>query len=146
MNDIKKDMMQIAHDTSDVGLVYLKGDNVWCENAGDFTLPDYMPEIGKMLTCTPRLIPSGKYIGSDRAEFSGSVVYSLMYTGDDGLPFCTTLSGEYEYSVHLGEAADSARIEIYEEPVVESVSVRASGPRKIRVRTRIRARPCSAYE
>lgn len=146
MNDIKKDTTMNRSAVDDGEMVYAHCESIWCESAGDFTLPDYMPEIGKMLTCTPRLIPSGKYIGSDRAEFSGSVVYSVLYTGDDGLPFYTTLSGEYEYTVPLGDAADSGRVEIYDEPFVESVSVRASGPRKISVRARIRSRPCIAYE
>ena len=116
-------------------------DPVWCESSGDFVLPDYMPQIARMLCCTPRLVSSGKYIGSDRAEFSGSVVYSVIYTGDDGVPFYTTLTGDYEYSLPLGEAASSPRIEVYDEPMIESVSVRASGPRKISARTRIISRP-----
>ena len=119
---------------------------VWCESSGDFSLPEYMPEIGKMLKVEPRIVPSGKYIGSDRAEFSGSVVYSVLYTGEDGVPFYTTLSGDYEYNVPLGEASDAQRIEIYDEPSLESVSVRPSGPRKISVRTRIKSQPHIMYE
>ncbi len=146
MNDIKNGTIDTAASIREGRLVNARNDSVWCESAGDFTLPDYMPEIGKMLACTPRIIPSGKYIGSDRAEFSGSILYSVLYTGDDGLPFYTTLSGDYEYTVALGDASDSSRIEIYDEPAVESVSVRASGPRRISIKTRIRSRPCIAYE
>ena len=121
-------------------------DSLLCECAGDYTLPDYMPEIAKMMICTPRLVPAGKYIGSERAEFSGSVVYSVVYTGEDGEPFYTMLTGDYEYSVPLGDAASSPRIEIFDDPVIESVSVRASGPRRISVRTRISVSPSIIYE
>lgn len=121
-------------------------DPVWCESTGDFALPDYMPQIARMLSCTPRLVSSGRYIGSDRAEFSGSIVYSVIYTGEDGVPFYTTLTGDYEYSIPLGDAAACARIEVYDEPVIESVSVRASGPRKISARSRIISRPHLVYE
>ena len=119
---------------------------VCCESAGDFSLPEYMPEIGKMLKVEPRIVSSGKYIGSDRAEFSGSVVYGVLYTGEDGVPFYTTLSGDYEYNVPLGEAADAERIEIYDEPWLDSVNVRPSGPRRFSVRTRIKAQPHIMYE
>ena len=146
-NDIKIEGISAAEPKrTDTELIPLRGESVWCESSGDFTLPDYMPRIGKMLSCTPRIIPSGRYIGGDRVEFSGSVVYSVLYTGEDGAPFWTTLSGDYEYSVPLGDAADSPRIEVYDEPLIENVSMRASGPRKMSVRTRIRSTPCIMYE
>ncbi len=151
MNDITNDIARENNTQGNelysqtYGLSDAATDAVWCESAGDFTLPDYMPEIGKMLKVEPRIIPSGKYIGSDRAEFSGSVVYSVLYTGDDGVPFYTTLSGDYEYTVPLGEASDCSEIEIYDEPTLESVSVRPSGPRKLSVRTRIKACPHILY-
>lgn len=104
---------------------------VWTESSGDFSLPDYMPQIAKMLKVEARIIPSGKYIGSDRAEFSGSVVYSVLYTGEDGVPSYTNLSSDYEYSVPLGAAADCDEVEIYDEPTIESTTVRPSGPRKL---------------
>ncbi len=146
-NEIKleaRDAADTKHTTTE--LIPIRCESVWCESSGDFTLPDYMPKIGKMLSCTPRIIPTGRYIGSERAEFSGSVVYSVLYTGEDGAPFWTTLSGDYEYAIPLGDAQDSARVEIYDEPIIENVSMRASGPRKMSVRTRIRSTPCIMFE
>lgn len=148
MNDTKnteKDKT-VAASVSGNEMKYITPESVWCECAGDFTLPDYMPEIAKMLSCTPRIIPSGKYIGSERAEFSGCVVYSVIYAGDDGLPFYTTLTGDYEYTAPLGAASSSPHVEIYDEPTIESVSIRASGPRKITARARICAVPHILYE
>ncbi|MBQ2862973.1 MAG: hypothetical protein IJE84_02245 [Clostridia bacterium] len=148
MTDIKnndKDFVPCRAETESE-MRCMSPEGVLCECAGDFTLPDYMPEIAKMLICTPRLVPAGKYIGSERAEYSGSVVYSVVYTGEDGVPFYTTLTGDYEYSVPLGDAASSPRIEIFDEPVIESVSARASGPRRISARARISAAPSVLYE
>ncbi len=134
--EIEQIDMKVAPKTTRKDLTY---DAVWCESAGDFTLPDYMPEIGKMLSCTPRILPSGKYIGTDRAEFSGSIIYSVIYTGEDGVPFYTTLCGEYEYSVMLGAASESEGLEMYDELALESVSIRPSGPRKFSVKARIKS-------
>ena len=119
---------------------------VWTESSGDFSLPDYMPQIAKMLKVEARIIPSGKYIGSDRAEFSGSVVYSVLYTGEDGVPSYTNLSSDYEYSVPLGAAADCDEVEIYDEPTIESTTVRPSGPRKLSIRSRIKSLPHVIYK
>jgi len=117
------------------------GEPVWCECSGDFTLPDYMPQIAKMLKVESRVVASGKYIGSDKAEFSGSVVWGVLYTGEDGLPYFTNLTSDYEYSVPLGDAVASEDINIYDECAVESTSVRPCGPRKLSVKSKIKALP-----
>lgn len=122
------------------------GEPVWCECSGDFSLPDYMPQIAKMLKVDARVVASGKYIGSDKAEFSGSVVFGVMYTGEDGLPFFTNLTSDYEYSVPLGDAALCDDINIYDECAIESTSVRPCGPRKISVKSKIKALPHVMYK
>ncbi len=122
------------------------GQSVWCECSGDFTLPEYMPEISKMIKVEGRAIPSGKYIGAERAEFSGNVLYSIIYAGEDGLPYFTTLSCDYEYTVPLGETLSGGETEIYDEAWVESTSVRPSGPRKLSVKSKIKATPHVIYK
>ena len=121
------------------------GQTVWSECSGDFTLPEYMPEISKMIKADGRVIPTGKYIGAERAEFSGSVVYSILYAGEDGLPYFTTLECEYEYAVPLGEALGCGEIEIYDESSIESTTVRPSGPRKLSVKSKIKGVPHVVY-
>ncbi len=122
------------------------GQGVWSECSGDFTLPEYMPEIAKMIKTEGRVIPSGKYIGAERAEFSGNVVYSILYAGEDGIPYYTTLGCEYEYAVPLGAALGCSDIEIYDETYIESTSVRPSGPRKLSVKSKIKAVPHIIYK
>ncbi len=122
------------------------GQTVWCECSGDFTLPEYMPEISKMIKAEGRVIPTGKYIGAERAEFSGSVIYSIIYAGEDGAPYFTTLGCEYEYAVPLGEAVGCSDIEIFDECAIESTSVRPSGPRKLSIKSKIKALPHVVYK
>ena len=48
-------------------------DTVFTEANEEFILPDYMPEIGRVLRVSAALLPDECYIGSDAAEFSGRV-------------------------------------------------------------------------
>ncbi len=122
------------------------GQTVWSESSGDFTLPEYMPEIAKMIKAEGRVVPSGKYIGAEKAEFSGNVVYSILYAGEDGIPYFTTLGCEYEYSVPLGDALGCGEMDIYDETSLEGVSVRPSGPRRLSVKSKIKATPHIIYK
>ena len=45
------------------------------EISGDFTLPDYQPEIKKLLRITANVLPASRYVGDRNAEFSGNVDY-----------------------------------------------------------------------
>ncbi len=116
------------------------------ESAADFTLPDYMPEIARMLKATARVVPSSRYVGSGKAEFCGNVVYSILYAGEDGTPFFTTLSGDYEYTVPLKLPSEVTSVRTYDEVTAESVSVRPSAPRRFSVRCRLKAAAYFTHE
>ena len=49
----------------------------------DFVLPDYQPEIRKVLRVTPSVRPPSRFLGTDEAEFSGNVDYYVVYAGAD---------------------------------------------------------------
>ena len=72
----------------------LFGDAVFCDISEEFTLPEYEPEIKKILRVTARVLPAGKYVGGGRAEFAGSVVYGLIYRGTEGETGCVSLSSD----------------------------------------------------
>ena len=46
---------------------------VGCELNEEFTLPDYRPEIRKLLRVTPTFAPPSVYFGAGRLEFGGGV-------------------------------------------------------------------------
>ena len=49
------------------------GEYIFTETSGDYILPDYLPEIRKILKVTSKVIPAGKFISGGKAEFAGTV-------------------------------------------------------------------------
>ena len=77
------------------------GDTVFCESNGDFILPDYLPEIRKILQVTTDLVPVGKYVGGGRAAFSGNCCHTVTYLDGEGKVASAPLTAPYEVSVPL---------------------------------------------
>ena len=102
------------------------------EAAEEFTLPDYLPEIRKILSCSAEALPENKYLDGPRVESSGLVVYSVLYLGD-GPELCSApLQSEYSVKVPVrggteGLGARDVGVTTY----CESASCRATGPRSM---------------
>lgn len=110
------------------------------EVSEDFTLPDYQPEIRRLLRIIATVRPPAKFIGSGNAEFSGNVDYTVLYTGNDGSLASAPLSSEYRFRVPFDADAD---FDLSDTPTVfclcraEAVNGRVTAPRKLTVRCRI---------
>lgn len=111
-------------------------ENVFAETNEDFILPDYMPEVRRVLRLETRLLRGEKFVGGGKAEFDGTVLYTLFYTDNEEKLTAVPLESRYEYRVGLG--ADAGDL-IYSDEALESVSLRPSGPRRVNVRAKIRA-------
>lgn len=118
-------------------------DAVFTESNEDFILPDYMPEIGRVLRVSAVLLPEAHYEGSDETEFSGRIEYRLLYGDGEGNITEAPLEGRYRYRVANG---GKASLVTDTEERIESVNARPTSPRKLSIRTRIYARPCMLTE
>ena len=112
------------------------GDTVFCDVSEEFSLPEYEPEIKKILRVSARVLPAGKYVGSGRAEFAGTVAYGLIYMGAENEIACVDLSSDYEFAVPCsgGEPA------VYADTRADSVLCRPLGPRRLQFRTKLKSR------
>lgn len=110
------------------------------EIAAEFTLPDYRSEISRLLWVRPTLLPPERFIGGGKAEFSGGVLFEVLYTGPDGVLYGTELDGGYTFGVPLDGLGSAEDVQILAEPVVDAVISRVTGPRKLSVRVRTHAR------
>ncbi|MBR3895271.1 MAG: hypothetical protein IKJ35_09055 [Clostridia bacterium] len=110
--------------------------------SADFTLPDYQPEIKRLLRVRATVSPPDKYIGAGNADFSGSIDYAILYAGNDGALYCATESGEYQFTLPIEVASD---IDLNEglvcdtEILPETVTGRVIAPRKFSVKCRLRS-------
>lgn len=50
----------------------------------DFVLPDYCPEVRRVLGVTARASVGGKYLSGEELEADGDVTYTVVYMGGRG--------------------------------------------------------------
>lgn len=120
----------------------------------DFTLPDYQPEIKRLLRVELTLPPPSRYISAGGAEFSGPAYFDILYAGGDGQLYSSRLSSEYDFEVPFDadEDADlSENVTVLAETEPESVVGRVLAPRRLGIRSRLRSRarsfaPCRQKE
>ena len=102
--------------------------DVYTESQTDYVLPDYMSDMRKILFTDASLRPSGRFAGGDQVEFSGIVVYNVIYLDSDGEISSVEFSSDYDYSLKCsgdgyGDSIADTRVPNY--------AVRLVGPRKI---------------
>ncbi len=113
------------------------GEEIFAECGGEFLLPDYLPEVRRILSVSARALPEGHFL-AENAEFAGQTVFTLLYTDDGGKLCATTLRSPYEVSLPLSEPHDGV-LTVKER--AEEVGVRLLGPRRLTLRTRVRILP-----
>lgn len=113
---------------------------VGCELNEEFTLPDYRPEIRKLLRVTPTFAPASVYFGAGRLEFGGGVSYRVLYCGEDGKLYSVDLPANYSFDTETDEDAGLlSGVVAMADIAPDSVTGRVIAPRKIAVRTGISA-------
>lgn len=108
----------------------------------EFSLPDYQPEMKRLLRVRATVMPPDRYIGSGSVECAGTVEYSVLYAGNDGLLYCTVQSGGYRFvsPVELPAEFEAGEgILCDTETVAEQVSGRVVAPRKLSLKCRLRS-------
>ena len=114
--------------------------NISIEVNSDFSLPDYQPEIRRLLSTRVSVLPPSEYVGNDSAEFSGEIRYRILYIGSDGSLYSTTLSDNYGFSAPLEYSSKNTspdEISIIVSTTPETVITRVLAPRKLNVRCKL---------
>ena len=115
--------------------------NIVSELSNDFSLPDYQPEIKRLLRVTASMLPPSKYFGAGEAEFAGNIDYYALYMGSDNEVYCAPLTGEYSVSVPIDK---DEYIDLGDELCTvaqitpDLVSGRVTSPRHITIKCRLK--------
>lgn len=110
------------------------------EATGEYTLPDYNSEIKRLLWVRPTLLPPTRFIGNGRVDFSGPLSYEVLYTAPDGGLCSAVIEDHYAFSL-TPDAADMGNngMSFSVDVTPQAVTSRVSAPRKLSVKTRLRA-------
>ena len=106
----------------------IKCADVYTESQADYTIPDYLGDVRKILFTEASLRPSGRFAGGEEVEFSGVVVYNVIYLDSEGKLCSVEFTSDYDYSIKC--SGDNYNDSI-SDTRVSNYSLRLTGPRKI---------------
>ena len=115
------------------------------EVSGDYSLPDYQPEIKRLLRIGVNVLPPDRLWGSGATELGGTLDYYVLYMGHDGSIYCAPLSGEYRMDAPSEGGLSGSMGEVGEpmvclcDAVAESPVGRVTAPRRLNIRCKIKA-------
>ena len=106
----------------------------------EFVLPDYVPEVRRILFTRAQILPESKYMSDSASgqtlDFGGTVTYSVIYIDDEGKLCSTPLCSTYEASVALKSRAST----VFVDTVCDNVTTRVSAPRRLTIKSRLKSR------
>ena len=106
------------------------------EISEDLTLPDYLPEIRRLLRVTPSISVPSQYVNGSVAEFSGTVNWNILYVCGDGTLSEASFSSPYEVSADFDESNVDDAI-AFIETIPENILGKVTAPRKLNIRGRL---------
>ncbi len=113
------------------------------EVTAEVSLPDYRPEVKRLVRVSATVTPPARYVGAANTELSGSVDFCILYTGNDGALYSTSHTSEYRIGIPVDLPSDALLGEglICDADILpEPCNARVLAPRKLSVKCRLRAR------
>ncbi|MBO5415297.1 MAG: DUF3794 domain-containing protein [Clostridia bacterium] len=113
------------------------------ETSNDYVLPDYQPEIRRVLRVSATPLPPAKYIGGGKAEFNGTLDYQLLYIGSDGEMYSAPLTAEYAFNAPLDMSSEfdlNEGVLLIADIRDDAITARVAAPRKLNIKCRLCAR------
>ena len=115
------------------------------ELVGDYSLPDYQPEIKRLLRIGTNILPPARFTGSNGTELNGMLDYYVLYMGHDNGIYCAPLSTEYRMEAEP-DADGRNFMAMAGEPMiclcdaaVDPPVGRVTAPRRLNIRCKIKA-------
>lgn len=110
------------------------------EVVSELSLPDYQPEIRRLLDTRASILSEGEFFSGTGAEMRSELVFRILYLGSDGELYSATLTDTHITSVPFeftAESAGAGDLTALHLCTCEGVSARVLGPRRLSIRTRI---------
>lgn len=115
-----------------------------CDVTEDFVLPDYIPEVRRVIGVRTVVSADGKYLSGDELETEGGVTYNIMYMDNEGAVCTTSQNSSYNGRIPLsGSIDDDDRFTpqgVVVSTSVDSVNCRVTAPRKLTLSSKVRIR------
>lgn len=107
--------------------------DVCAESGCDYSLPDYKPDVRKLLYTDAQVVPSSSFIDSGEICASGIVNYSVVYLDTENKMCGAQFSSDYDFSVKCTDGCE----DFYVDTHLAAFSVRLVGPRKFSAKSTV---------
>lgn len=144
MNEYTGDTASRQFDPSSVQASILNR-TLTAELSDDFSLPDYQPEIKRLLRIGTNILPPTRFAGNDGVELNGTIDYYVLYVGHDNGIYCAPLSAEYHLQAELDANGRSLPVAAGESWVclcdtfADPPTGRVTAPRRLNIRCKLKA-------
>lgn len=111
--------------------------DVYTETGADYVLPDYNGDVRKILYTEAKVRPSGNFENDGNIDFSGIIVYNMVYSDSENRINSVSFTSDYDFSVkcnsetYLSAIADTS---------IANYAMRLLGPRKISAKATLSSR------
>ena len=102
----------------------------------DVSIPDYIPEVRRIVGVRANPTVDGKYMAGDALEIDGNVTYTVLYVGGDG--GLSQLSQTTPYTGRIPVQEDVPAHVITASANAEQINCRVTGPRKLTLSSRVK--------
>lgn len=101
----------------------------------EYTLPDYLPDITRLLRVSAAAEIPEKFCSGDTVEYEGKIGFSIVYATSDGEIKNAVFGADYSGSVNGQETDEFSVVDV--DTYTENVSCRLSSPRKLTVKAKV---------
>ena len=105
------------------------------EVSAEYTLPDYLPDVNRLLRTSARVEKNEKYCSQDMIEYEGRLCFSVIYATSDGKIKNAEFDTDYSGSVSGLQISDLSSVGVY--TYADNATCRLAGPRKLTVKSKL---------
>ncbi len=105
------------------------------EIAEEFILPDYLPDIKRIIRVDAKPRIDGKFITAGKIDYEGDVVCHLLFCDDDNRLKTVTFTAAFSDGIELSEADNECIANLLPAPC--SLNCRMLNPRRVSLRLRL---------
>lgn len=106
----------------------------------EYNLPDYLPDINRILRTDVRICRAGKYINGSSLEYDGTLGFCVVYSTGDGVIKSAVFDADYSGSMPVSDLSGDCAVDA--DTTLDSVNSRLQNPRKLTVRVKVRVTVC----
>ncbi len=111
------------------------GEN-YTETVCEYTLPDYFPDIKRILHVFSDVRKTGMYVSDDKTEYEGCVSCAVLYRGEDKSLQCAEFKADFSDSIQTkGANGNVCDVSV----TAKNITLRALTPRKVGLKAKIEA-------